>query len=171
MQQGLAALRATGAELRVPLFLGAAGRGLCARVARRKKGLRVLAEALAMVEKNEERWNEAELCRLKGELTLQQGGGAEKSKGKNKIQSQTKIPNPQTEAEACFLKAIEVSQKQQAKLLELRATVSLEARLWQQQAQEKNDAKHIPCCPTSTTGSRKDLKRRICKRRRRCSIV
>ncbi len=36
------------------------------------------------------------------------------------------------EAEACFLKAIEIAQKQQAKSLELRATVSL-ARLWQQQ--------------------------------------
>ena len=37
-----------------------------------EEGLRVIAEALAMVEKNEERWNEAELYRLKGELTLQQ---------------------------------------------------------------------------------------------------
>ena len=37
------------------------------------------------------------------------------------------------EAEACFLKAIEIAKKQQAKSLELRATTSL-ARLWQQQA-------------------------------------
>ena len=37
-----------------------------------------------------------------------------------------------TDAEACFLKAIAIAQKQQAKSLELRATVSL-ARLWQQQ--------------------------------------
>ncbi|MBI3248166.1 MAG: hypothetical protein HYZ50_16800 [Deltaproteobacteria bacterium] len=36
------------------------------------------------------------------------------------------------EAEGCFHKAIEIAQKQQAKSLELRATVSL-ARLWQQQ--------------------------------------
>ena len=36
------------------------------------------------------------------------------------------------EAEACFLKAIDISRKQQAKSLELRATMSL-ARLWQQQ--------------------------------------
>jgi predicted ATPase len=35
-------------------------------------------------------------------------------------------------AEMCFRKAIEIAQKQQAKSLELRATVSL-ARLWQQQ--------------------------------------
>lgn len=36
------------------------------------------------------------------------------------------------EAEECFLKAIEVARRQQAKSLELRATVSL-ARLWQRQ--------------------------------------
>src|SRR5262245_38774622 len=40
--------------------------------------------------------------------------------------------DPQAEAEACFLKAIEIARRQQAKSLELRATVSL-ARLWQQQ--------------------------------------
>jgi len=39
---------------------------------------------------------------------------------------------PQLEAEACFLKAIEIAQKQQAKSLELRATMSL-VRLWQTQ--------------------------------------
>ncbi|MGH9938750.1 MAG: hypothetical protein ACREAM_21125, partial [Blastocatellia bacterium] len=38
----------------------------------------------------------------------------------------------QVEAEACFQKAIEVAQRQQAKSLELRATMSL-ARLWRQQ--------------------------------------
>lgn len=45
------------------------------------------------------------------------------------------IPDPQNEAEECFLKAIEVSRKQQAKSLELRAAVSL-ARLWQQQGKQ-----------------------------------
>ncbi|HKA55226.1 MAG TPA: hypothetical protein VKJ47_16350, partial [Candidatus Binatia bacterium] len=39
------------------------------------------------------------------------------------------------EAEACFLKAIEIARKQQAKSLELRAVTSL-ARLWQQQGKE-----------------------------------
>jgi predicted ATPase len=45
------------------------------------------------------------------------------------------IPNPQAEAEECFQKAIEIARKQQAKSLELRATVSL-ARLWQQQGKQ-----------------------------------
>ena len=39
------------------------------------------------------------------------------------------------EAEGYFLKAIAIAQKQQAKSLELRATVSL-ARLWQQQGKQ-----------------------------------
>ena len=39
------------------------------------------------------------------------------------------------EAEECFYKAIEIARKQQAKSLELRATVSL-ARLWQQQGKQ-----------------------------------
>jgi len=40
------------------------------------------------------------------------------------------------EAEACFLKAIEIARQQQAKSWELRATMSL-SRLWQQQGKRK----------------------------------
>jgi adenylate cyclase len=47
------------------------------------------------------------------------------------------IPNPQAQAEACFLKAIDIAQKQQAKSLELRAVMSL-VRLRQQQALEQS---------------------------------
>jgi predicted ATPase len=82
------------------------------------------------VEQTGERVWEAELYRLKGELTLQQE--SQKAKGKEqkaKIENDTKA---EAEAEACFLKAIEIAQKQQAKSLELRATMSL-TRLWQSQ--------------------------------------
>ena len=116
LREGLAALRATGAEVWVPLFLGALAQGY-AQGGQAEEGLKVIAEALAMVEKNEERWNEAELYRLKGELTLQQ-----ESKVKAvKVSSRSSIPilEPQSEAEACFLKAIEIARKQQAKSLEL----------------------------------------------------
>ena len=41
-------------------------------------------------------------------------------------------PTAEADAEACFHKAIEVAERQQAKSLELCATTSL-ARLWQQQ--------------------------------------
>jgi predicted ATPase len=81
-------------------------------------GLTTVAEALRLVEKNDDRHYEAEVWRIKGTLTLQLKVESEKSKVE--------------EAEACFLKAIEIAQKQQAKSLELRAATSL-ARLWQQQ--------------------------------------
>ncbi len=104
-----------------------------------------------MVEKTKERYYEAELYRLKGELTLQQF----------KVQgSKFKVD----EAEECFLKAIEVARRQQAKSLELRAATSL-ARLWQQQGKHM---KLHPIYPRSTTGSPRGLIRRTCKRRKNC---
>ena len=52
----------------------------------------------------------------------------------------TQHPTPSTqaeaEAEACFLKAIEIARKQQAKSLELRAVMSL-AKLWQREGKQK----------------------------------
>jgi predicted ATPase len=134
LREGLAALRATGAELWVPLFLGALAQAYM-HGGQAEEGLRVIAEALALVEKNEERWNEAELYRIKGELTLQkfQVPGS-------KFQATDPRPltaDPQAEAEACFRKAIEIAQKQQAKSLELRATMSL-VRLRQHQASEQS---------------------------------
>ncbi len=97
----------------------------------------MLAGALATVDKTGERFYEAELYRLKGQLTLQQS----KVQGsKFTVQSPTNTqhlaPNPQTEVESCFLKAIEIARKQSAKSWELRATMSL-ARLWQRQGKKK----------------------------------
>jgi adenylate cyclase len=77
------------------------------------KGLDTINEAVAFVERTGERVYEAEIYRLKGELFQQDEDGRQK-------------------VEACFIKAIEVARAQQARSLELRATVSL-ARLWQQQ--------------------------------------
>jgi len=79
----------------------------------------MLDEALAAVQKTGERWWEAELYRLKGELIL--AASAEDS----------------AEAEAYFQHAIDIARRQQAKSLELRAAMSL-SRLWQQQG--KSDA-------------------------------
>src|SRR5215467_13567362 len=78
------------------------------------EGLRVLAEALAHVHATEERFYEAEIHRLKGELLL------------------ARSAENQVEAEACFHEALTIARHQQAKSLELRAAMSL-ARLWQQQ--------------------------------------
>jgi predicted ATPase len=124
LREGLAAWRATGVELFVPLSLGSVAQA-SAHGGQAQAGLSVLTEALAVVEKTEERWNEAELYRLKGELTLQQ-----ESKVRGPESEVTE--SPESEAEECFVRAIEIAQKQQAKSLELRAATSL-ARLWQQQ--------------------------------------
>ncbi|NOT55295.1 MAG: hypothetical protein HOP18_11865 [Deltaproteobacteria bacterium] len=131
IRAGLSSWRATGAEVGLPSWLGqlAEAYGVAGQI---EAGSTTLNEALAIVQQTEERWWEGELYRLKGELTLQQEN--QKAKGKNQ---KLKIPEPKfqilnPQAEAYFLKAIEVARKQQAKSLELRATVSL-ARLWQQQ--------------------------------------
>ena len=81
----------------------------------------MLAEALALVDKREEHWYEAELHRLHGELRLQQVAGRDRM--------QTALF---AEAEACFRQALEIARRQQARALELRAAISL-AQLWQRQ--------------------------------------
>src|SRR5262249_11145773 len=69
VQKGMAAYRATGAEYMRIYFLAllAEAYGTVGQV---EEGLRVVAEALAIVDKAGERLWEAELYRLKGELTL-----------------------------------------------------------------------------------------------------
>jgi class 3 adenylate cyclase/predicted ATPase len=135
MQQGLAAYRATGAELPRIRLLPWLAAGY-AKLGQVEEGVTLLAEALEMVDKTDERWNEAELYRIKGELTLQSKASLGQVKtGQDKSEDtdpRPLTPDPQTEAEGYFLKAIEIARKQQAKSLELRAATSL-ARLWQQQ--------------------------------------
>ena len=114
-----------------------------------EEGLNMLAEALARMDNTEEREYEAELYRLKGQLTLQAHTSLNQVSDKSKP-SQSKsedpqhaapsiqdlTPSTQAEAEACFHKAIEIARKQQAKSLELRAAMSL-ARLWQRQGKRQ----------------------------------
>lgn len=138
MRQGLAAFRATGAELERTNHLAVLAKAY-GKVGQVEEGLTVLAEALAQANKTEERYWEAELYRLKGELTLQK---FQVQGSKFQVTNpQSPTPNPQTEAEACFLNAIEIARRQQAKSLELRATGSL-ARLWQQQG-KKDEARQL----------------------------
>jgi predicted ATPase len=119
--QGLAAYRATGAEAYRPHFLALLAEAY-GKVGRAEEVLNTLAEALALVDKTGEHWWEAELYRLKGELTLQ-----------SSVQS---LESRVKEAEECFLRAIEIAKKQQAKSLELRAVVSL-SHLWQSQSKKE----------------------------------
>jgi class 3 adenylate cyclase/predicted ATPase len=141
IRQGLAAWRATGAELWRPYFLAllAEAHG---KAGQTEEGLSALAEALTLVSKTGECWYEAELYRLKGTLTLQKFQVSGSTFQVTNPQSLTPNPQAEAEAEGCFWKAIEIARKQQAKSLELRATVSL-ARLWQQQGKQKEAHKML----------------------------
>ena len=91
------------------------------------------------MDRTDERFYEAELYRLKGQLTLQKLSVV--SPQLSVTDPRPLTPDPQGEAEACFLKAIEIARHQQAKSLELRASTSL-ARLWQQQG-KRTEAHHL----------------------------
>jgi len=107
----------------------------------------MVAEAETAMHTNGERLYEAELHRIKGEILLAQEGKRQKAKGKRQtsenLNPKSSILNPQSDAEACFLKAIDIARRQQAKSLELRAVMSL-VRLRQQQATQctTHDSQH-----------------------------
>jgi predicted ATPase len=114
MRHGLAALRATGAAVRLPYYLALLAEA-CGQTGDVAEGLTLLAEALAQVHNTGEVWMEAELHRLKGELLL------------------SLSTDHQAEAEGCLRQALAVASRQQAKMLELRVATRL-GRLWQQQS-------------------------------------
>jgi predicted ATPase len=78
----------------------------------------VLDEALADAARRGERWYEAEILRLNGDLLLKSDRPSE------------------AEAERSFLNAIDVARGQEARWWELRASVSL-GRLWQHQGRRE----------------------------------
>ena len=137
LHEGLVGMQALGQEMGRPYYIACLAKAY-GKQGQTEEGLRVMAEALAAMDRIGERFYEAELYRLKGELTLAQSsvqslesGVQENQKAKGKSQK-AKVPNPKSQAEACFQKAIEIARRQQAKSLELCATISL-ARLWQSQ--------------------------------------
>jgi predicted ATPase len=111
MRQGLADFRRTDTEARMPYYLTllAEAYGHAGQI---QEGLQVLSEALDLAERNSDYWYNAGTYRLMGELMLRSG--------------------EDNQGEACFQQALDISRRQQARLLELRASVSL-GRLWQQQ--------------------------------------
>jgi predicted ATPase len=112
--EGLAALRATGAEMTRPGYLCMLA-NTYGDTGRFDDGLSALAEALAVA--NEHELAQPDIYRLKGELLLKQNN------------------SNAAEAQSCFERAIEIARTQSAKSQELRATMSL-ARLL---AQDKRD--------------------------------
>ena len=117
MLQALAGYEQTGAGILRPYYLALLA-DVYLRIGKETEALQRLDEAEAAVQANEERWWEAELYRLKGELTLKH----------------PRSPQSDSErtTEAFFEKARRVSSDQGAKSLELRAAISL-ARLWMKQ--------------------------------------
>ena len=110
IRRGREMWEATGARVMRTYLLGLLAHA-CRRAGRTKEAVEAVLEALAIAESSGEAFYGAELHRLHGELVLEQ-------------------PGNQTEAEASFRRALEAARGQKAKLLELRAAVSL-SRLWQ----------------------------------------
>jgi predicted ATPase len=118
----MAAFRAAAGDLDRPRYLAHLAEAY-GQVGQTEEGLTTLAEALATAHKTGDRYWEAELHRLKGELLL------------------TLSAEKHTEAETCFHQALEIARQQQAKSLELRAATSL-SRLWQRQG-KRDEARQL----------------------------
>jgi predicted ATPase len=140
IRQGLATHEALGAGLFHSYYLVLLAEAY-GKAGQAEDGLGVLTKALAFVDRTEERFYEAELYRIKGELLLAQEGydfgyRPQGEDRRRRLKAAGYEAREKTEeAEGCFLRAIEIAQRQQAKSLELRAVMSM-SRLWQQQGKQ-----------------------------------
>jgi predicted ATPase len=116
LEEGANLWRARGFQHIAPFFLSLQAK-TCLETGRLKKAAAALSEARAIVQTDTDRYWEAELDRLDGEVLRAQRG------------------DPQG-VEACFRRAIEVAGQQEARMLELRAATSL-ARLWLSQGKRQ----------------------------------
>ena len=120
LTQGLDALRGAGCILHTPMALAWQAEAY-AMLGQPGKGLNCLAEATQIIETTDERYYEAELQRLRGDLLVMIGD--------------------LSVAERSYYHAITVARSQSAKLLELRASTSL-ARLWRDQG-KRGEARNL----------------------------
>ena len=110
LRESVEALRTSGVALLAPYYMTLLARAHH-QIEQPCEGLRVLEQAESLIEKRDERWWEAEVHRLRGEVLLSKSAG-------NRAQ-----------AEGCFEQALQIARNQSAKSLELRAAMSL-ASLW-----------------------------------------
>jgi serine/threonine protein kinase/tetratricopeptide (TPR) repeat protein len=122
LHQALQLYTATGVRFTLTDLLGslAEAYGIAGQIG---KGLDILEKAIEEVERGGERYYEAELYRIKGELLLKK----EDSEVKEALEK---------EAEDCFKRSIKIAQFQKAKSFELRSAMSL-CRLWEGQNKNK----------------------------------
>jgi predicted ATPase/class 3 adenylate cyclase len=114
---GHTAYRSTGATAWTPSWLSYLARAY-AELGKFNDARRCIGEAMTAVETTKERWCEAEINRVAGEIAL-------------------KSPEPgAAKAEAYFERALTVARQQQAKSWELRAAMSV-ARLWRDQGKRE----------------------------------
>ena len=132
MRAALAAYRATGARFQSTSHLILLAQALTA-CGRHDEGLSALREAEVLVDETGERYLEAEIHRLQGNLLLARGGS-------------------DRAVEASYSKALEVSRAQEARPLELRAAADL-ARLWAGRGNRARAADLLaPICSWFTEG-------------------
>jgi len=114
---GIAVWRSTGATSWLPVYLAHLA---CAhsQLGQFDDSRRCIGEAITAIETTEERWWEADVHRIAGEIALMS-------------------PEPDAaKAEAYFDRALAVARQQQAKSWELRAAMSM-ARLWRDQGKRQ----------------------------------
>jgi tetratricopeptide (TPR) repeat protein len=109
LRSSITAFKASGARLRLPYYLSLLAQA-CGKAGRVEEGLASIDEAISEARTHNERWWDAELHRQRGELLRVTGADV-------------------SDIEGAILRAIEIARSQQARSLELRATMSL-VRLW-----------------------------------------
>jgi predicted ATPase/DNA-binding SARP family transcriptional activator len=105
LREAINTFLSSGARLRLPYYLWLLA-SVCHKAGRVEAGLAALDEATAAAQANNERWWDAELYRLRGELTFARGGG-------------------EGEVTELLLGAAKIARAQRARSLELRAATSL----------------------------------------------
>ena len=119
---GITSLRSTGATLHEPRHLWHLAMAY-AELGQLDDAWRCIDDAIEKVERSKEKWCEAEVRRIAGEIALK-----------------SLAPDPE-KAEAYFERALAVARQQQAKSWELRAAMSM-ARLWRDQA-KRDEARDL----------------------------
>jgi class 3 adenylate cyclase/predicted ATPase len=122
IDSSIAAYRATGSSIWLPLCLSSLARAY-AQVDRFDDARRCIGEAMAAMEATGEKWNEADIHRIAGDIELLSPG------------------REATKAQGLFERALAIARAQQARSWELRAATSM-ARLWRDQG-KRNEARDL----------------------------